>query len=148
RARRGRGGAPGGGFEGRGAGSRRLSSEGVVVMPNRAGLVLVRGCAVAGGGATRVSAQSCGPDPACASNVPRSMFFAGVGAGLGLLASGEQTVVQQAPSNIFNGGVLVTTGQAGGPPVTPFLGTKADCVPLAQLGSFLHLLHPASFSAA
>jgi hypothetical protein len=35
--------------------------------------------------------------------------------------------------------VLVTTGQAGGPPVTPFLGTKADCVPLAQLGYFRHL---------
>ena len=108
-------------------------------MPNRTALFLVLACAVAGGGATRVSAQSCGPDPACASNVPRSMFFAGVGAGLGLLASGEQSVVQQAPSNIFNGGVLVTTGQAGGPPVTPYLGTKADCVPLAQLGYFRHL---------
>jgi hypothetical protein len=66
------------------------------------------------------------------------MFFAGVGAGLGLLGSGDQSVVQQAPSNIFNGGVLVTTGQAGGPPVTPYLGTKADCVPLAQLGYFRH----------
>src|SRR5262245_47772237 len=107
-------------------------------MPNRAVLLLVLACAVAGGGATRASAQSSGPDPACASNVPRSMVFAGVGAGLGLLTSGEQSVVQQAPSNIFNGGVLVTTGLAGGPPVTPFLGTKADCVPLAQLGYFRH----------
>jgi opacity protein-like surface antigen len=66
------------------------------------------------------------------------MFFAGVGAGLGLITSGEQSVVQQAPSNIFNRGVLVTTGQAGGPPVTPYLGAKADWVPLAQLGYFRH----------
>ena len=114
-------------------------------MPNSSVLRLVLACAVVAGGATRASAQSFGPDlirdpdPACASNVPRSMFFAGVGAGLGLLTSGEQSVVQHAPSNIFNGGVLVTTGQAGGPPVTPYLGTKADCVPLAQLGYFRHL---------
>ena len=107
-------------------------------MSKRSVLRLVLACAVAAGGVTRTSAQSCGPDPACDSNVPRSMFFAGVGAGLGLLASGEQSVVQQAPSNIFNGGMLVTTGQAGGPPVTPYLGTKAACIPLAQLGYFRH----------
>src|SRR5262249_5272222 len=87
---------------------RRRSNQGGAVMPNRSVVRLVLACAVAGGGATRASAQSCGPDPACTSNVPRSTFFAGVGAGLGLLTSGEQSVVQQAPSNIFNGGVLVT----------------------------------------
>src|SRR5262249_56622828 len=89
-------GGPAGGLQVAGAASRRISREGGVVMPNRAALILVLCCAVAGGGATRVSAQSCGPDPACASNVPRSMFYAGVGAGFGLLASGEQSVVQQA----------------------------------------------------
>src|SRR4051794_4015303 len=118
-------GASAGGLQVPGAASRRLSSEGGAVMPKRSVLRLVLACAVAGGGVIRASAQSCGPDPACDSNVPRSMFFAGVGAGLGLLTSGEQSVIQQAPSNIFNGGMLVTTGQAGGPPVTPYLGTKA-----------------------
>src|SRR5260370_372477 len=49
-------------------------------------------CAVAGGGTAKVSAQPYGSEPASGSNVPRSMLCAGAGAGLGIVAAGEQSV--------------------------------------------------------
>src|SRR5262245_15748639 len=107
-------------------------------MPNRVILRLAMACAVVGGGAAKASAQSCGPEPACGSNVPRSMFFAGIGAGLGLVASGEQSVYNKGISTAFDGAALLGSGTADGPPVTPTLRAKADCVPLVQVGYFEH----------
>jgi hypothetical protein len=84
------------------------------------------------------SDQPCGSDSACVSNVPRSLFFAGAGAGVGILASGEQSVFNKGISSTFDRGVLLGNGTADGPPVTPTLRAKADFVPLAQLGYFQH----------
>jgi hypothetical protein len=58
-------------------------------MPNRAVLLLAIACALASGEAGKVFAQSCDSDSACVSTVPRSMCFVGLGAGLGLVSSGE-----------------------------------------------------------
>src|SRR5262245_4424059 len=114
------------------------------LMVNRVVLPFVIASAMATGGAAKVSAQShdsdqsCGSDSACDSIVPRSLFFAGAGAGLGIVASGEQSVTNTGISNIFQGEVLTSTGTATGPPVTPALGTNSDFVPLVQLGYFEH----------
>jgi opacity protein-like surface antigen len=105
-------------------------------MLNRFVLLLAIACAVASGEAAKVSAQSCGSDSTCDSNVPRSLFFFGAGAGLELVASGEQSVFNEGISNAT--GAVSVSGIALGPPVTPTLATKADCVPLVQLGYFQH----------
>jgi hypothetical protein len=114
-------------------------------MLKRIVLLSVIVCAVASAGAAKVSAQSCdsdqscGSDSACVSNVPRSLFFAGAGAGLGVATSGEQSVFNKGISNIFTDtGVFVSSGTAEGPPVTPTLKTKSDFVPMVQLGYFKH----------
>jgi opacity protein-like surface antigen len=60
------------------------------------------------------------------------------GAGLAIVASGEQSVFNKGISNFFDNGVLLGTGTADGPPVTPTLQAKADFVPLLQLGYFRH----------
>jgi len=99
---------------------------------------------VTGGGAAKVAAQSGGSDhslasdSACVSNVPRSLFFMGAGAGLDIVASGQQAVFNKGLSNIFKDGSLVSTGEAEGPPVTLTLKTQSDFVPLVQLGYFQH----------
>jgi opacity protein-like surface antigen len=105
-------------------------------MLNRVVLLLAIACAVASGEAAKVSAQSCGSDSACDSNVPRSLFFVGAGAGLAVVASGKQSVFNEGISEAT--GTVSFTGVALGPPVTPTLATKADCVPLVQLGYFQH----------
>src|SRR5262249_19836382 len=56
----------------------------------------------------------------------------------GIVASGEQSVTNTGITNIFQGDVLTSTGTATGPPVTPTLQAKCDCVPLVQLGYFQH----------
>ncbi len=108
------------------------------VMRNRIVLLVAMACAVACCGTAKVRAQSYDSDSACVSNVPRSMFFAGAGGGLGVLTSGEQSVFNKGISNIFNMGVPLGSGTADGPPVTPTLQAKADVIPLAQLGYFRH----------
>jgi opacity protein-like surface antigen len=105
-------------------------------MLNRLVLPLAIACAVASGEAAKVSAQSCGSDSACDSNVPWSLFFVGAGAGLGVVASDQQSVFNEGISNAT--GPVSVTGTALGPPVTPTLAAKADCVPLVQLGYFQH----------
>jgi opacity protein-like surface antigen len=105
-------------------------------MPNKVVSLLAIACAVASGEAAKVSAQSCGSDSACDSNVPRSLFFVGAGAGLELVASGKQSVFNEGISNAT--GSVSVSGIALGPPVTPTLATKADCVPLVQMGYFQH----------
>src|SRR5262249_33590743 len=90
-------------------------------MLHRVVLRLVITCAVASCAAAKVSAescgsdQSCGSDSACVSNVPRSLFYVGAGAGLGVVASGEQSVTNTGISNFFEGEVLFSTGTATGP---------------------------------
>ncbi len=61
-------------------------------MPNRILLFLVMACAVASGQTAKDYIQSSTPEPARGSNVPRSLFFAGAGAVLGIVVSGEQSV--------------------------------------------------------
>jgi len=87
-------------------------------------------CAVASGGTAKDYVQPSTAEPARGSNVPRSLFFAGAGAGLGIVASGEQSVFNKGISSIFDNGVLLGTGTADGPPVTPDLGADATGVPL------------------
>src|SRR5262245_43098690 len=113
------------------------------LMLRRVVLPLVIACALANGEAAKVSAQSCdsdqacGSDSTCGSSVPRSLFFVGAGAGLEIVASGEQSVFNKGISSAMGGGVNAS-GVAEGPPVTPTLSTKSDCVPLVQLGYFQH----------
>jgi len=107
-------------------------------MANRVVLFLVMACAVASGQTAKDYVLSSTAEPARGSNVPRSLFFVGAGAGLGIVVSGEQSVFNKGISNIFDNGVLIATGSAPGPPVTPSLGTGTDCVPLVQLGYFQH----------
>jgi opacity protein-like surface antigen len=107
-------------------------------MLNRAVLLLVIACVVVSCAATKVSAQPCDSGSASGSNVPRSLFFAGAGAGLGVLNSGEQSVFNKGISSTFDAGVLLGNGTADGPPVAPTLHAKADLVPFAQLGYFRH----------
>ncbi len=107
-------------------------------MPNRIALCLVMACAVASGQTAKDYIQSSTAEPARGSNVPRSLFFAGAGAGLGIVASDEQSVFNKGISRIFDNGVLLGTGTAEGPPVTPDLGADATGVPLVQLGYFQH----------
>lgn len=95
-------------------------------------------CAVVSGGAAKVSAQDWDSEPVCGSNVPRSLFFAGAGGGLGLLCSGEQSVYNKGISTIFNAGTVLGHGTADGPPETPTLSTKANIIPIVQLGYFQH----------
>ncbi len=112
--------------------------SGSMFMPNRIVSLLVMTCAVASGGPAKDSVQSYSSDLARGSNVPRSLFFAGAGAGLGIVASGEQSVFNKGLSMIFDNGVLLGTGTADGPPVTPDLGAEVTGVPLGQLGYFRH----------
>src|SRR4051794_32934048 len=119
-------------------------------MLNRVVLLLVIACAVASGAVAKVSAQSCGSDQPCGSdqscgsdsafvsNVSRSLFFVGAGAGLGVVSSGKQSVFNKGISIPSEMGTPFATGMAEGPPVTPTLGTKSDFVPLVQLGYFQH----------
>src|SRR5437870_2421655 len=107
-------------------------------MPNRIVLCLVMACAVANGETAKDYVQSSTAELARGSNVPRSLFFVGAGAGLGIVASGEQSVFNKGISSIFDNGVLLGTGTADGPPVTPDLGADATGVPLVQLGYFQH----------
>jgi len=109
-----------------------------MLMSNRIVLLLVMTCAVASGGTAKDYVQPSTAEPARGSNVPRSLFFAGAGAGLGIVASGEQSVFNKGISSIFDNGVLLGTGTADGPPVTPDLGADATGVPLVQLGYFQH----------
>src|SRR5436190_8344245 len=88
-------------------------------MLNRFVLLLAIACAVASGEAAKVSAQSCASDSAWDSNVPRSLFFVGAGAGLELVASGEQSVFNEGISKVT--GAVSASGIALGPPVTPTL---------------------------
>jgi opacity protein-like surface antigen len=107
-------------------------------MPNRIVLCLVMACAVASGQTAKDYIQPSTAEPARGSNVPRSLFFAGAGGGLGIVASGEQSVFNKGLSMIFDNGVLLGTGTADGPPVTPDLGAEVTGVPLGQLGYFRH----------
>jgi len=95
-------------------------------------------CAVASGQTAKDYIQPSTAEPARGSKVPRSLFFAGAGAGLGIVASGEQSVFNKGISSIFDNGVLLGTGTADGPPVTPDLGAEVTGVPLGQLGYFRH----------
>jgi opacity protein-like surface antigen len=112
-------------------------------MLSRVGVLLVVAYAVASGDTAKISAQSggsdqsCGSDSAFVANVPKCLFFVGAGAGLEIVASDAQLVFNKGISNAMGGGVNAT-GVAEGPPVTPTLKTKSDCVPLVQLGYFQH----------
>jgi hypothetical protein len=101
-------------------------------------LLLVMACAVASGGTANDYFKSSTVEPAPASSVPRSLFFVGAGGGLGIVASGEQSVFNKGLSMIFDNGELLGTGSAVGPPVTPDLGAEVTGVPLGQLGYFRH----------
>ena len=105
---------------------------------NRVAFILVVAGAIATGCFGTVNAQSTSSGSSSVS-VPKSAFYAGGGVGFAILASGEQSVYNKGLSNVRDGGVLVATGEADGPPVETFLDTKLMFVPLAQLGYFRHI---------
>ncbi|HEY7001624.1 MAG TPA: hypothetical protein VH330_07770 [Candidatus Udaeobacter sp.] len=107
-------------------------------MRTRLCLFLLMACAVAKGGTDKDYIQSSTTQGTQSSNVPRSLFFVGVGGGLGIVASGDQSVFNKGLSTIFDNGVLLGTGEAAGPPVTVDLGAQVTGVPLGQLGYFRH----------
>lgn len=101
-------------------------------------LFLLMSCAVASAGTPNDYFKSSTAQPASASDVPRSLFFVGAGGGLGIVASGDQSVFNKGLSTIFDNGELLGTGVATAPPVTLDLGAEVTGVPLGQLGYFRH----------
>jgi hypothetical protein len=73
-----------------------------------------------------------------ASLVPRVAAFAGLGGSVNSLGFEEQNIYAQGVSNIFQNGLLVASGQAGGP-TTPVLDNRTTFAPTAQAGFFQHI---------
>jgi hypothetical protein len=119
-------------------GAKFIVQSGAIFMRAGVFLLLVIAGAAASGGTAKDHVQSSTAEPAHGATVPRSLFFVGVGGGLGIVASGEQSVFNKGISNIFDNGVPLGTGTAEGPPITPDLGAEATGVPLGQLGYFQH----------
>lgn len=71
------------------------------------------------------------------SLVPRSAFYVGLGGSVNSLSYEEQNIYAQGVSDIFQNGVQVASGQAGGP-TTPVLDTRTSFAPMAQAGFFQH----------
>jgi opacity protein-like surface antigen len=70
-----------------------------------------------------------------ASIVPESAFFVGLGGSYNSTSFGTQDVFAVGTSNVFQNGVLVSTGSAAGPgPV--LLGTETKFAPSIQAGYF------------
>ncbi len=88
------------------------------------------------GGAGMARAQSADPS---GSGMPRSAFYVGGGAGYAFGQFGTQSYYNKGYSETYQGGVLVATGTAGGPPVPVSLGSDSSLTPGIQFGYYQHL---------
>jgi hypothetical protein len=100
---------------------------------------------MAAGGVAAVNAQppnSFAGDPKHgswpASDVPKAALFGGLGGSANSVNFADQNIFAQGVSNVFQNGVLVAFGSAGGP-ADPYSSTQSTFAPVAQLGYFQHL---------
>lgn len=71
------------------------------------------------------------------SYVPRAAFYAGVGAAFSSVNFSQQNIYAQGVSNIFQNGVQVASGQAGGPTAAT-LPSQTGFSPTVQAGYYQH----------
>ena len=71
------------------------------------------------------------------SYVPRAAFYAGVGAGFSSVNFSQQNIFAQGVSDIFQNGVQVASGQAGGPADATLPG-QTGFSPTVQAGYYQH----------
>jgi hypothetical protein len=99
---------------------------------------------IAAGGAANVQAQSpswnaaSGQSASPASVMPRSALFVGLGGSYNSVDFGDQHIFAQGVSNIYQNGLLVAFGAAGGS-TDPYLDARSTLAPTAQVGFFHHL---------
>lgn len=69
--------------------------------------------------------------------MPTSGFYGGLGLGAAITSYGSQYVYNKGISEIYENGVLTTTGVAEGPAIpNPYLPATGSVIPAAQLGYF------------
>jgi opacity protein-like surface antigen len=79
------------------------------------------------------------PHPALAQDVPESGFFLGAGGGVSSTNVGHQDVYAVGTSDVLSPtGILLSSGQADGPPVPVDMDTKSSLVPSFQAGYLSH----------
>jgi hypothetical protein len=72
------------------------------------------------------------------SLVPNSAFYGGLGASINSTAFNDWDVDATGISDVYENGVLVSSGSAGGPPVDLDLDSDTSFTPQIQLGYFDH----------
>jgi hypothetical protein len=105
----------------------------------RLAYVLAAAGSLSVGGAETALAQyakSSGP-PEPVSYVPRAAFYAGVGAGFSSVNFSQQNIFAQGVSDIFQNGVQIASGQAGGP-TDATLPSRNGFSPTVQAGYYQH----------
>ena len=97
---------------------------------------------IAVGNVANVKAQSANPSPerpvpvtSPASNVPRTALFIGLGGSLTAVNFGTQDVFAVGTSNVYQNGLLSSTGSASGP-ATIDMGVEPTFAPSVQVGYF------------
>jgi opacity protein-like surface antigen len=110
-------------------------------MKRLAFVLAAAGCLSSGGAETALAqySKSLGPPEVAVpvSYVPRAAFYAGVGAGFNSVNFSNQNIFAQGVSDIFQNGVLVASGQAGGP-TDPTLNSQTGFSPTVQAGYYQH----------
>jgi hypothetical protein len=95
----------------------------------------VAGLIATGGIADAQSLSSFASSPV--SNVPRAGLFIGLGGRYNSVNFSDHNVFAQGVSNVYQNGVLVAFGSAGGP-ADPYFDTHFTISPAAQVGYFQH----------
>lgn len=99
-------------------------------------VLAVAGC-MSAGGASPLLAQSLKAVAVPGSLVPREAFYLGVGAGFNSVNFSNQNIFAQGVSDIYQNGVMVASGQAGGP-TDPTLNNQSGFSPTIQAGYYRH----------
>jgi opacity protein-like surface antigen len=94
-------------------------------------------CMVAGGAEPLLAQSSFRAAAATGSYVPTSAFYVGVGAGFNSTNFSNQNIFAQGVSNIYQNGIQVASGQAGGP-TDPTLNSQTGFSPTVQAGYYQH----------
>jgi len=99
------------------------------------------GCFSAAGAETALAQYAKAPAPTevafTSTYVPRAGFFAGVGAGFSSVNFSQQNIYAQGVSTIFQNGLQVASGQAGGPTAAT-LPSQTGFSPTVQAGYYQH----------
>ncbi len=68
--------------------------------------------------------------------MPRSAFFVGAGVNYSFATFANQSVYNKGISDVFQGGALIASGMADGPPVQPSMPDQSNFSPTVQIGYF------------